>query len=508
MKLLLCLASLLWTASAYRILVMTPLPSKSHHHLGKGIVRSLLKANHEVTWVSPFPEKQSVKGLTIVDVSSILDEVSSLDVSGNGWSEVKELTRNISLANLHHPAVRELITHQQFDAIVNEWFMNDIEAGFAAVQQAPWIILSSIVMHPHLEGQVDSVKSVSTIPMVVTRYSVPMTFSERFLNTMIYWVMMLDYWKDSYDREALYKKEFGPLAEARGVELPPLSAAIRNVSIMLVNSHPSIAHTQSLPPNVVDVGGFHIDEDVPPLPKDLQSILDSSKQGAILFSMGSILKMSTLSKSTKEYLINLFSKLPYTIIWKSDEEMKNLPKNVYVRNWLPQNSILAHPNVKIFISHCGLLSTLEALYFGVPMLAIPVFGDQPRNAEDAVSQGRALRVDLAPDMAPKVEEALREMIRNDSYYKTTQHLSRLFKARPVSPSRAVSFYIELAIESRGAFHLRSKALLYSWYEIQNLDVMAAVLLILVVLYLILRTVLRLICRCFRKSNVNLDKKKK
>ena len=41
----------------------------------------------------------------------------------------------------------------------------------------------------------------------------------------------------------------------------------------------------------------------------------------------------------------------------------------------------AHPNVKVFISHCGMLGTQEALYAGTPMLGLPIFGDQPKNAE-------------------------------------------------------------------------------------------------------------------------------
>lgn len=51
-----------------------------------------------------------------------------------------------------------------------------------------------------------------------------------------------------------------------------------------------------------------------------------------------------------------------------------------IRNWMPQNDILAHPNVILFISHGGLFGTSESLYHGVPFLLIPFFGDQFRNA--------------------------------------------------------------------------------------------------------------------------------
>lgn len=60
--------------------------------------------------------------------------------------------------------------------------------------------------------------------------------------------------------------------------------------------------------------------------------------------------------------------------------MVGIPSNVLIRKWFPQNDILAHPNVILFISHGGLFGTSESLYNGVPLLLLPFFGDQLRNA--------------------------------------------------------------------------------------------------------------------------------
>ncbi|KPJ21665.1 Ecdysteroid UDP-glucosyltransferase [Papilio machaon] len=130
--------------------------------------------------------------------------------------------------------------------------------------------------------------------------------------------------------------------------------------------------------------------------------------------MGSVLKSAALPESTKRELLRVLGSLPYTVLWKFEEQLEGLPKNVHIRSWMPQASILAHPNVKVFITHGGLLSTLEALKYGVPLLAIPVFGDQPGNAIRAMRSGYARKVTFSPDMAPELERELKHMLADDT----------------------------------------------------------------------------------------------
>lgn len=51
-----------------------------------------------------------------------------------------------------------------------------------------------------------------------------------------------------------------------------------------------------------------------------------------------------------------------------------------VEGWAPQSKILEHSNIGGFVSHCGWNSVNESMYFGVPIIAMPMHLDQPVNA--------------------------------------------------------------------------------------------------------------------------------
>ena len=102
--------------------------------------------------------------------------------------------------------------------------------------------------------------------------------------------------------------------------------------------------------------------------------------GVIFMSFGSVMKDSKMSAEKKQSLMNMFKKFSdYDFIWKWTEELPDLPKNVLVSSWLPQADILAHPNLKLFISHVGMGSFQETICYKKPVVAIPVTADQPLN---------------------------------------------------------------------------------------------------------------------------------
>ncbi|KAJ9056074.1 hypothetical protein DSO57_1036788 [Entomophthora muscae] len=81
--------------------------------------------------------------------------------------------------------------------------------------------------------------------------------------------------------------------------------------------------------------------------------------------------------------------------------------------WAPQSAILDHKNTQLFISHGGLESTFESMLSGTPVLCMPFFGDQPRNARKLEDAGVGKYVNRLTTTPTTLAREIRYML-NDS----------------------------------------------------------------------------------------------
>lgn len=93
-----------------------------------------------------------------------------------------------------------------------------------------------------------------------------------------------------------------------------------------------------------------------------------------------------------------------------------------VIGWAPQIAVLGHPSVGGFVSHCGWNSTLESLWYGVPVAAWPMYSEQQLNAFELVRE-LGLAVEIKMDYrregkvvvrAEEIERGIREVMEVES----------------------------------------------------------------------------------------------
>ncbi|RZC39633.1 UDPGT and/or Glyco tran 28 C domain containing protein [Asbolus verrucosus] len=129
-----------------------------------------------------------------------------------------------------------------------------------------------------------------------------------------------------------------------------------------------------------------------------------------------------------------------------------------------------------FISHGGLLGTVEAVHCGVPAVVMPQYGDQHTNARALEANGGGVILQLHEANEEKVYDALKTVLEPD-FRKGAQELSARFRDRPLPPLETAIYWVEYVARHRGAHHMRTAAVDMPFYKYLLLDVIAFLLLV-------------------------------
>uniref|UniRef100_A0AAR5NYV6 UDP-glucuronosyltransferase n=2 Tax=Dendroctonus ponderosae TaxID=77166 RepID=A0AAR5NYV6_DENPD len=476
------------------------------------LMRGLVAAGHDVTMISCYPMKDVPKNGKYTDI--VLDgfaerhfemvfKMNLFEFQNQGILQVmyhmSYLTIRDTNDTFHHPKVRQLLaSNQQFDAVIVEQFWNDALKVFAHIYSCPLIVLSSMGPNPWVNPTVGNPQPVSYVPHLLSGdFSRDLSIWNRATNMVAY---LLEYLVTQFITLPANEK----IMHQAFPNSPPLYDIYTNV---LLNSHTSLYPALPTVPNIVEIGGLFID---PPkkLPDNIQKFLDSATDGAIYFSMGSNLKSKDIPPERRQILLNVLGKLKMKVLWKFEEDLPGRPANVMIRSWLPQQDILAHPNIKLFITHGGLLSTTETVYHGVPILALPVFGDQSSNADRAVYNGYGLKLHYNdPNFSEELlEKLILELLNNPKYRKNVQEKSKIFHDRSQKPMDTAVYWIEYVIRHKGAPHLRVAGVRLPWYKYFMLDVLGIAFFGLFAAVFALKSLLGRLCR--RKGRPVASKKGK
>jgi UDP:flavonoid glycosyltransferase YjiC (YdhE family) len=89
------------------------------------------------------------------------------------------------------------------------------------------------------------------------------------------------------------------------------------------------------------------------------------------------------------------------------------PANVHLTTSVPQQSLLAACSA--FVTHAGFSSVREAMLAGVPMVTIPLFGEQPQNAARVAELGLGVNLDVTALDAGSVAQAVTRVLSEPSF---------------------------------------------------------------------------------------------
>ena len=169
--------------------------------------------------------------------------------------------------------------------------------------------------------------------------------------------------------------------------------------------------------------------------------------------------------------------------------MEGLPSNVVLSKWLPQQvpppllppqDVLAHPHLRVFVTHGGLLSLQEALFHKVPLVGIPLGNDQKPNLLRAEARGYAVLLDWSTLSTAALHRGILRALGDESMQRSVEEQHRLFLDRPMAAVDTAVWWVEYTMRHTGAAHLRPASLALSWWQYYLLDVIVFLITLLII----------------------------
>ncbi|KAM4025037.1 UDP-glucuronosyltransferase 1A1-like isoform 2-T2 [Anomaloglossus baeobatrachus] len=340
----------------------------------------------------------------------------------------------------------------------------------------------------------------SYVPRFLTAYTDHMTFKQRVKNFIL-----------SSIESTAYNLFYAPFvhiaSEFLHRDITVLDLFSR-ASIILLRIDFVFDFPRPIMPNIIPIGGINC-VNKKPLNQEFETLVNSSgEHGFVVFSLGSMVSEIPMHKAMD--IAEALRSIPQTVIWRYTGKVPtNLGNNTHLVKWLPQNDLLAHPKARAFITHAGSHGIYESICNAVPVVMLPLFGDQMDNAKRIESRGAGVTLNVL-DMTPEdLFNALDAVINNPSYKENMQRLSDLHLDRPIHPLDLAVYWVEFVMRHKGAPHLRPAAHDLNWIQYHSLDVFGFLLAVLATILFITYKCCAFTCRrcCGKKSRPKSKSKK-
>ncbi|AIZ48586.1 egt [Agrotis segetum nucleopolyhedrovirus B] len=491
---LLLAASFLGRAAPARILAVFPTPAYSHHSVFKVYIRALVERGHEVVVIKSTNRISYTDELPLFDEDNNNNEYDNQDLRRNiteidaslsqeyfkrlmkhaGVFRKRGLVADSGTVTAHNyvslvrmisdqfdlPAVKSFIDkrkHLKFDVLITEAFIDYTLVFSHLFGDIPIIQISSGYA---VAENFETMGAVSRHPVYY-----PNLWRDKFSGLNV-WDMINEIYV-----ELRLQNEFSKLADEQnrllklqfGADTPTIQELRNRVQLLFVNTHAVFDNNRPVPPSVQYLGAIHlVDKRPQPLFGMVREVLDNATEGAVYVSFGSGISTEEMETEFIEMLLRTFRALPYTILWKYDGSLTNLPSNVFIQSWFDQYNLLHHKNVRAFVTQGGVQSTDEAIDALVPLVGMPMMGDQAFNTNKYIELGIGRVVDTVHVDSHQLTDAITDAVQNPTFRKRLNELRRFIRHQAISPIHKATWYTEHVINTSsggggGGTMLKTKA---------------------------------------------------
>ncbi|WP_024832418.1 macrolide family glycosyltransferase [Ruminiclostridium josui] len=212
------------------------------------------------------------------------------------------------------------------------------------------------------------------------------------------------------------------LKEKYGIIVPDL------LSIHKVKSNMNIVYTS----RYFQIHGESFDDSykfIGPSISDRKEILEPElvsreKSKIIYISLGTIFNKSIeFYESCFKAFRDMDAKIIMSVGTNIDmNSFKDIPDNFIIRNYMPQLEILKHTD--LFITHGGMNSTNEGLYYSVPLIVVPHFFDQPVVAYRVAELGAGIVIEKNKVSPALLKDSATKILSDKSYKVNSEKIGK------------------------------------------------------------------------------------
>nr|CAD2184601.1 unnamed protein product [Meloidogyne enterolobii] len=448
---------------AYKILVYSQTLTRSHVILNAKVAEALASDGHNVTileveYMEPLAEfdGSSAKGVKKISVRTDLNKAKET-IQGRlteiyfkeatAWSLITGYKNDEDFQNTINEVCEhfldtqteliEQLKNEKFDLFIGEQ-INFCGSALSYLFGIPiHILLVSCPIQEHVSSLVGMPFPASYVPSI---YGVPMSdkmsINQRFSNLVATFVHERAFYYGIEELNELFRRRFGS-------NYPTIQNVVKETPLVFVNVDEFVDFPRPINPNVVYIGGLgfnKITTTTTNLKEPYLTEINKGK-GTIYFSLGSLLNTFTLPNN---FIKNLFASFGSLKEWhfivkisEGDEhslEMSKNYSNVFLTSWAPQRAILEHPNTKLFISHGGYNSLMEAALSATPIISFGFFAEQRRNSlvPERNGWGKSFNKALLLNGKEEFVEVIQTILNDPKYAEEAKRLSKLLANKPFS----------------------------------------------------------------------------
>ncbi|KAF5291051.1 hypothetical protein FQA39_LY14484 [Lamprigera yunnana] len=482
------------------ILMITLGGTKSHKIPFWELARGLLPRGHNVTFISAFPSDMVMPGLEEITPSSLVfyvknftdwdlvgarmrgeEPVHPLDMLRYGYEACDEFLSDHETKDLMYSGVK-------YDLLILDGSYPECVVGLVHHFKAPFMYINTVGFYTGSLSLAGNPTLYSTTPFLARPFTDSMTLMQRTTNTI--WHLLgssMHSFMVRYFIQDILRHHFGR-------DVPPIYEISKNVSFILQNAYVTVSYPRPYLPNVAEIACIHCKQ-AKALPPDLEEFINGSGEAGFIFvSMGSSVKAANMPEYFRRLLLRVFQQLPQRVLWKweTDYDMPDLPPNVKLGRWLPQQDLLGHRKIRAFVTHGGLLSMFETVYHGVPIVTLPVFCDHDSNAAKAELDGYAVKLDLSTITVESLLTAIKTVMYDPKYREDVRKKQLLLRDQKETPLERAIFWTEYVIRHKGAKHLQSPLKDLNLIQYYLIDVILVLIFFCFLFYYSVKFVLMLI----------------